>query len=66
VQLLFKLSFLNKFLLWLNDFQINLSLSKASQLWPAINTGFAASVAGRKYNRRFYKAQLQSGQDKQL
>ena len=28
--------------------------------------GFAASVAGRKYNQQFYKAQLQSGQDKQL
>jgi len=27
--------------------------------------GFAASVAGRKYNRQFYKAKLQSGQDKQ-
>jgi len=30
------------------------------------NMGFAASVAGRKNNRRFYKAQLQFGQDKQL
>jgi len=33
---------------------------------PATNMGFAASVAGRKYNRQFYKAQLQFGQDKQL
>jgi hypothetical protein len=30
------------------------------------NMGFAASVAGRKFNRQFYKAQLQFGQDKQL
>ncbi len=30
------------------------------------NMGFAASVAGRKNNRQFCKAQLQSGQDKQL
>jgi len=28
--------------------------------------GFAASVAGRKFNRQFCKAKLQSGQDKQL
>jgi hypothetical protein len=32
----------------------------------ATNMGFAASVAGRKYNRRFCKAKLQFGQDKQL
>jgi len=30
------------------------------------NKGFAASVAGRKNNQQFCKAQLQSGQDKQL
>jgi hypothetical protein len=30
------------------------------------NKGFAASVAGRKNNRRFYKAKLQFGQDKKL
>jgi len=33
---------------------------------PATNMGFAASVAGRKNNQQFYKAKLQSGQDKQL
>jgi len=32
----------------------------------AANKGFAASVAGRKSNRQFYKAKLQSRQDKQL
>jgi len=32
----------------------------------AANKGFAASVAGRKSNQQFYKAKLQSGQDKQL
>jgi len=30
------------------------------------NMGFAASVAGRKNNRQFYKAKLQFRQDKQL
>jgi hypothetical protein len=32
----------------------------------AYNMGFAASVAGRKNNRQFYKAKLQFGLDKQL
>ena len=35
-------------------------------IWAAPNMGFAASVAGRKNNRQFYKAKLQFGQDKQL
>jgi len=32
----------------------------------AANKSIEAIGAGRKYNRRFCKAQLQSGQDKQL
>ena len=42
------------------------SLALASEGLAAINKCIGKSLAGRKYNRRFYKAQLQSGQDKQL
>jgi len=45
-----------------------LSINQALSLnnLPATNMGFAASVAGRKNNRQFYKPKLQFLQDKQL
>jgi len=48
---------------------ISTSTSYIHTYWTiktAANKGFAASVAGRKNNRQFYKAKLQFGQDKQL